>query len=342
MGARSVRRPVVALVAVVVATCGRRARAQEPTSTSHREIVVRPSTCGDLPVGAGAWVDLLRVELAADHVEVRAVGGDSPPPGAPQVAIEPSACAGSPTNATLTYSAGELRRSRTVSLVDIEPVARPRVLAMAMAELVRSGMVAAAASPSVGRAELDVHVQLVAPPPPRIDTRDAAPSLGWFGAAETRAFVQAAGGVFGARAGAHVPLGSWIEWVADAGVLFGSAHDALGDIDGTVATAGTALLGVGGTSGLLLGVGPRAEAGLGWFRGHATVRGATSSSATAPLALIALSAEASFRVSPPLWGWLGLDVGTSLYGFNGLADNRQVSDFSGPMVSVRIGVLWTR
>jgi hypothetical protein len=215
---------------------------------------------------------------------------------------------------------------------------------MAMAELVRSGMAAAAAVPPVARAQLDVHVQLDAPPPPppaRTETHGAAPSLGWFAAAETRAFPQAAGGVFGARAGAHMPVGSWLEWVADAGVLFGSAHDLLGDIDGTVATVGTALLGVGGTSGLLLGVGPRAEAGVGWFRGHATVPGATSSSATSPLALIALSAEASFRVSPPLWGWLGLDVGTSLYGFNGLADNRQVSDFSGPMVSVRIGVLVT-
>jgi hypothetical protein len=147
--------------------------------------------------------------------------------------------------------------------------------------------------------------------------------------------------MFGARAGAHVPVGSWMEWVVDAGVLFGSAHDTLGDIDGTVATLGTGLLGVGGTSGLLLGVGPRVEGGVGWFRGHATAPGATGSSATTPLLLLALSAEASFRVSGPVWGWIGLDAGTSLYGFKGLADSRHVSDFAGPMVSARIGVLWT-
>jgi hypothetical protein len=167
------------------------------------------------------------------------------------------------------------------------------------------------------------------------------PSLGWFAAVETRAFPQAASGMFGARSGTHFPVASWIEWVADAGILFGSAHDVLGEIDGTVATVGTGLLGVGGTSGLVLGAGPRIEAGVGWFRGHANAPGASASSATTPLALLALSAEASFRVRGSLWGWIGLDAGTSLYGFSPLADDRHVSDFAGPVVSLRIGVLWS-
>jgi hypothetical protein len=340
MAARSVRRPLVALVALAVATCPRPARAEDGVPSDPREVLVLPSTCGALPVAGGAWVDLLRVELAADRVQVRSNDGAAPPPAAPRVALETSPCDGSPATATLTYSAGEVRRSRTVGLADIEPVARPRVLAMAMAELVRSGMAASVSAPPVAHADLDVRVRFEAAPPVPAESRGPALSLGWFAAAETRAFPQAAGGMFGARTGSHVPLTSWIEWVADAGVLFGSAHDALGDIDGTAATLGTGLLGVGGTSGLLLGVGPRVEAGVGWFRGHATAPGATASRATSPLALVALSAEASFRVRGPLWGWLALDAGTSLYGFDGLADNRHVSDFGGPMVSARIGVLW--
>jgi hypothetical protein len=228
-----------------------------------------------------------------------------------------------------------------VSLADIEPVARPRVLAIAMAELVRAGMAAASTAAPVASPQLDVRIRLESTPVPR-EEHGALASMGWFAAVETRAFPQASGGMFGARAGTHVPVASWIEWVADAGVLFGSAHDALGDIDGTVATLGTGLLGVGGTSGLLLGVGPRVEAGAGWYRGHATAPGAAASRANTPLALLALSAEASFRVRGPLWGWIGLDAGTSLVGFTPLADNRHVSDFAGPMVSARIGVLWAR
>jgi hypothetical protein len=336
MGARSVRGAAVALVALVLATGERRARAEDSPPSTRGAIVVQPSTC-DLP--AGGWIELLRVELAADRVQVWSREANATASAAPRVALETSPCDGSATSATLTYWAGDVRRSRTVSLADIEPVARPRVLAMAMAELVRSSM--AATVPPVAHTELDVRLHFEAPPPARTEGRAASPSLGWFAAAETRAFPQAAGGMFGARAGAHVPLGSWLEWIVDAGVLFGSAHDALGDVHGTVATAGMGLLGVGGTSGLLLGVGPRVEGGVGWFRGHATAPGAIASSATAPLVLIALSAEASFRVSAPLWGWIGLDAGTSLLGFDGLADNRHVADFAGPLVSARIGVLWT-
>jgi hypothetical protein len=304
------------------------------------EVVVLPSTCSALPGSADAWVALLRVELAADRIEVRSADAAAPSSTTSRVAMEAVPCEGSPVSATLTFSSGAIQRTRTVALDDTEPVARPRVLAMAMAELVRSGVAVARPPAAVVPAQLDVRVRLEAPPAARAEAPAPERAVAFFVAGETRAFVQGAGGLFGARAGAQVAIVPWLAWVADAGVSASSAHDQLGDVDGTIATLGAGLLGTGGTGDVRLGVGPRVEAGVGSFQGHATAPRATASRATTGLALFALSTAASFSIRGRLSGWLGLDAGTSLYGFSARADDRHVSDFVGPMVSARIGFLW--
>jgi hypothetical protein len=335
---------------MALATSGRRASGQDSPQGGDRsasagagEVVVLPSTCSALPGSADAWVALLRVELAADRIEVRSAEAAAPSSAAPRVAMEAVPCEGSAVSATLTFSSGAVQRTRTVALGNTEPVARPRVLAMAMAELVRSGIGAAKVPAAAVPAQLDVRVRLEIAPPARAEppaTPATEPAAAFFLAGETRAFVQGAGGLFGARAGAQVALAPWLAWVADAGVSASSAHDPLGDVDGTIATLGAGLLGTGGAGDVRLGVGPRVEAGIGAFQGHATAPLATASRATTALALFALSSAASFPIRGRLSGWLGLDAGTSLYGFSGRADARHVSDFVGPMVSARIGLLW--
>jgi hypothetical protein len=216
-----------------------------------------------------------------------------------------------------------------------------------MADLVRSALpvvkTAAPVAPvapaaPAAPAELEVRVLLEPLPAPERQPPHAPVAFLWFASAETRAFFQAPGSLFGARAGVHVALTPWLAWTGDTGILASSAHDALGDIDGTVATAGAGLLGTGGAAGVLFGVGPRLEAGIGWFRGRATAPGVSSSRATAPLAFFAITGLASFPIRSSLSGLIALDAGTTLYGFSALADDRHASDFAGAMLSARIGI----
>jgi hypothetical protein len=329
---------------LAVAPAARIARAQTAPPNANPTLLVAPSLCRESPLSDGSWVDLLRVELAADHIPVR-LAPDSRE--GPHVSIESHPCDGAATSATLTFVSGEVRRTRTVGLTDVDPVARPRVLAIAMADLVRAGFAAASAvvpvpPPASPTVEVRIEHQQRQPPPPVVATVEPAHhgGLGVFAAGETRLFAPVSTGVFGARAGVSVPTLDWLLLVMDAGGFSGTSHDTLGDVVGTIGTVGLSLQGRGGPRGLTLAAGPRIEAGLGWFRGHTTDPLVHASSATSPVVFAGVSTTASFPIAGPLSGLVGLDAGTSLYGFTGAADQRSVSEFGGAMVSLRIGFAW--
>jgi hypothetical protein len=157
-------------------------------------------------------------------------------------------------------------------------------------------------------------------------------------AAESRIFAGAS--LFGARCDVAWPLLSWLDGAADAAMLWGRAQDPLGDVAGTVGVLGASLLAAGSLGRAVWTVGPRVEVGLGWFRGHAASPLVRSSSATTPLAFFAMSLGASFPVRGPLFGFAGLDAGTSLYGFSSQADDRHVADVDGPFLGAHVGFGW--
>ena len=160
--------------------------------------------------------------------------------------------------------------------------------------------------------------------------------------ADAKVFATGHAWLFGPRVGPRFPMGSRIVVGTDVGVLWGSAQDPLGQVDETVATLGIGLLlGAVATPSVTFGVGPRFEAGVGWFRGRAAEQTTVASSAHSPLLLLALAGLASFRIEGPWFAFVGLDVGTSLYGFGLRAqtpDPRHVSDLLGPFVTGRVGV----
>jgi hypothetical protein len=333
----------VAFAATLSLTQG--ARAQGASAPRTRDVRIGESTCGEVPWTSSAWIDLLRAELAADGIVVRGANGatDANATEAPRVSVTPSPCAGTATSATLTFSAGSVRRTREVRLGDAEPIARPRVLAIAMAELVRSALSASSSESDRDRdrapaAEVDVRIHLEQPlimgaPIPEARSSSAAV----FVAAEARTFPAGGTALFGGRAGLLVPLGDSVALVADGGVLRGSAHDALGDIDATVVTLGAALLGTGHVGSVMLGVGPRFEGGLAWLSGDAAAATTAASTKTTGLVLVAMTAMASFQIRPSWSGVIALDAGTSLYGFHGRADERNGLELIGPMLAMRIG-----
>jgi hypothetical protein len=287
-----------------------------------------------------AWLELLRVELASDGIGVRSADASLPAESA-VVAVEPASCDQAARTATLRFVSGNIRRTQTLDLADVEPIARPRVVAIALADLIRSSITAQAPAPPTAPTEpphSDLHMQREASPPKQPPA--PAPARALFAAAETKVFSRGNAALLGVRGGAQVQPIAPATLAIDAGALAGSAQDTLGDIRETLATLGVSLLGTGRTHGVSFGIGPRVEAGLGWFRGHAVGPLASASSATSPLVFLAVSAMASFPIRAPLSGLISLDAGTSLYGFSARADQRVVSDLGGLLLSVRIGFLW--
>ena len=329
-----------ASVAVLMATGGA-ARAQEAPS-GGAVVAVAASPCNGVPWSVAAWVEILRAELAGDGVRVQpsdAAGAAAPH----QVTVEPERCDSAVSAATLTFSSGDLRKTRTLTLSDVDPAARARVLAIAVADLVRQGVAAARTAQPVSVRQsppIDVRIRVERP---SAEPSASGMSVGVGVAAEGKIFAQGNAGLFGARLAADFGWGIW-RARADAGVLSGSGHDLLGDVDETIATFGVGLLMTGGTPRILLGVGPRVEAGAGWFAARSSNPLVIASSARSPIALLALSGTTRFPIAKSWSGIIELDVGTSVYGFSATVDasagERHVTDLRGPFLAARVGFGW--
>jgi hypothetical protein len=346
VGLRSVKQTAFAAsVAILMATTVA-ARAQG-TPAVEGAVAVVASRCNDVPWSVGAWVEILRAELAGDGVRVQRTDGadaaDTAGPAAPhQVTVEPERCDAAASSATLTFSSGHLRRTRTLTLADVDPAARARVIAIAVADLVRQGVAAVrtAQPPAAAPPPIDVRVRVEHSSP---DPSAPGMSASIAAVAEGKVFTQGNAGLLGARLAADFGWGIW-RARADAGVLSGSGHDLLGDVDETVATFGIGLLAMGGTRRISLGVGPRLEAGAGWFAGKSNSPLVIASSTRSPIALLALSGTARFAIARSWSGVIELDVGASAYGFSATADSaageRHVTDLRGPFLATRLGFGW--
>jgi hypothetical protein len=361
VGTRPVRFLGIAWVAVSLGVIAAAARADDAPASHPANIAVRASPCRDLPWSESAWVDVLRVELAADGISV-ASAAPSVASG-PTVALDPATCAATAESATLTFTFGQTRRSRVVALADVGPEARARVLAIAAAELVRAALAstrtAASAAPAAvpgasadaapsaaPTLRLEVDVRVRSPPSAsasatHADTDPLPPSpLAISLAAEARSFPAGNAGLFGGRAAARWSFPGWFALAIDAGALFGEARDPLGGVDETLASAGVSFLGQGGTERAVFGVGPRIEAGVAWFRGRAFDASTIASSVSSPVLFLALTSFASFRIAGSWSGLAALDAGTSLSSYGARADDRQVARFAGAMISARTGLAW--
>jgi hypothetical protein len=323
-----------------------RARADD---AGARAVVAEKPAC--VPAAwAKGWAELLRVELAGDGIDVRAGAGDE---SGARVHVE-GACDAAATEVTLAFASGDRRETRKLSLAGTDAVARSRVVAIAMADLVRAAMADAKAKGATAAApmtlDVRVHVEERAPAPAALlppagipaaataaDSRRAM--LGVWVAGETRLFAQGSG-LFGGRLGLELPLSDHVAVVVDGAVAGGEGSDPLGTIDATLATVGGSLLAMGGSRDVVFGAGARVEGGAVWLRGEASSATTAATSATSGFAFLGVSGLGRFRVDGSLWALVGGDVGWTVYGFSGRADERHVADLVGAEVAVRVGFAW--
>ena len=130
----ALRRGIVALALTLVAPIPARA-ADIPL------IRVFPPECPSGPVSPDDFIDALRVELAGrqPHCCVVGPGGDAANDAVKvTLSIEPCDPATEQVGVTVDVTAPPRTIQRQVSLADLPPEARPRALALAVAELIRS------------------------------------------------------------------------------------------------------------------------------------------------------------------------------------------------------------
>src|SRR6476661_5266980 len=129
----ALRRGIIALVAAVLAPVTARA-ADIPL------IRIFPPACETGPVSVDDFVDALRVELAGrqPHCCVVGPGGDAAADAIRvSLSIQPCEEATQQVGVAVEVTASARTITRDVSLADLPPEARPRALALAVAELIR-------------------------------------------------------------------------------------------------------------------------------------------------------------------------------------------------------------
>ena len=138
----------LAIAALPVLTRASPAASPAAPAGDVRVVVLAPS-CGAAPAFFRSFVESLRVELTAQAAACCEIwdATRSPPVGSVLVGLVIDPCDASPERLVVTVDDPARDRSvnRRVLLADVAPVARPRALALAVAELVRLGPSADAA-----------------------------------------------------------------------------------------------------------------------------------------------------------------------------------------------------
>ena len=272
-----------------------------------------------------AFVDSLRVELASS--------------GPPCCTIVPPGAAVAPPAPTLTLTGGDpgadgftsevddpatgRTRSRRISFADVAPDARPRALALAVAELVRS--TEAAPAPPAAPAP-------VAAPP-------AAPQTGPRGAAlaDLLSYPAAQTVLWGGRVALAYDR---IRWRAelDLGAAGGRRQVSLGRIDVTTASAALALGPRFATRTLAFDLGAVGQLGWAWIDGEAGQAGVTAGSGSGLIAAVGGRAAVAAPASRSLRFRLVVEAGGVVRRLTGDQNDATAAGISGAYVRLGAGL----
>lgn len=372
VGARSTLRRFAAVFACGSVVAGLECRAVAQTVESRAAapsvpavVTLVTSRCERRTFDEEAFARLLRIELLADGVTEVRRRADAPSrattPSLAVVSIE----GGCGDEATVTVVIDDATTDKAVrralALGDVAVVARPRTLALAVAELLRASWAElvfadaprprADVPPAVRAATSTRLAKATAPEralaPPRLveasRTPPVARDLGrsWFVSAglDGRFFFGGRVGMLGARGGVSLPLHGPLRLHGELGAWSGGADDTLGRIDLALATGALGVgIGLGAWRDLRIEIGPEVELGWAHVGGEArlattaVVGGATWSSIGSVVATIRV------RMAGRVWVTSDVRFGAVFKGVTATADDREAVGLSGAAGSVRLGV----
>jgi hypothetical protein len=292
----------------------------------------------------------LRVELGADGVREVVVGDG---PGAlASIRVDASPCSADAREVAVAIDDAATGKTvrRTLAVTDVAPAARPRALALAIAELLRASWseLSMPDAPRVTPVPQEVvrAVRLRTEPPPSPAPAPATPRVpveakprALLGATvDARLFPAYQSVVLGPRLSLSVLLGDLpLRARVDGALGAGQAHDPLGTIDLTLATGALGLMLAGGSDAVHLELGPMLAAGGGWASGSPT-EGNLGSRASAFVVIVEGAASAAVRVAPAWRGVVALDAGATLQELQAQSGGRSAAGFGGVVLGLGLGL----
>jgi hypothetical protein len=333
-------RPAVATL-LVVALAGLAASAfasSPPTAAPAQSVVIVPPVCKFEAFALIPFLDSLRVELAGTGLgccTLADAGDQLPADGSLRVRIEIVPCVvdAESVQVSVQAAADAPASERDVSLADVISSARPRALALAVAELVRS-LEQGARKPLPETIAAPAKVPVLAPPPaanPRQSELEAVLE------GEARAYPSRDTLMGGGRLRLTAIRGH-LHADLDGGADFARAGSGLGNVLVRSATAGLTLGPRLETRLAIVDVGLRAELGWAWIRGEAAsanVHTGAGSDLISSLGLrVSLAVPARLKLRPILT----LESGAVLRGFEGEVSRQPQAGMTGYYFMAGFGI----
>jgi hypothetical protein len=305
---------------------------------TEKPIEVRIPDCPSAPLSLDAFLASLRVELAGRDPPCCTLAspsaGDRDEVGIPlqvTISIEPCDTGTEMVEIRVRDSAHATTADRQIALRDIPVDARPRALALAVAELVHT-----VSQPQPPRA--------VAPalPPPAPPSSRPVHALVWSGSFELRTHPNRNVTLWGFRPSLEAVRRHW-QAAVDLEVAHGDPSVSLGDVSTSLLSATIELGPRFHLGDFALDVGVCGSLGWVWLSGHTDDPNDVVSSAGS-----ALATSAGARVgldSPALVGNARIravvEAGAMLRGVDATANDSRAASLTGAYVVIGVGVAWT-
>lgn len=356
---------VAAVVWLTTTASARHASAQDAPAT----VLLVVSECSTSPIDRGALAERLRVELTSDGVrELRLVTEVTVSPEAPELAVlhvDAAPCAEGSASFTLRIDdllTGK-HTERTIALTEVPEGARPRTIALSVAELLRASWAELAivdpppaAVPPAVLAAIRVRAAPVHPgegtdhladpahrtvstdalPPVPLPTREPRASLS--AAFVARTFPGARTSPIGGRVSLDLfPLRELVVRI-DAEAAVGASLDPLGTVELGLATLGVTL-GLSAPVGdrVLISVGPRIAGGAAWASGRSYDPSTIASSGVGPLLIVGGAFEVDVLLAAPLSLRFGAGADAVAVGYQALVMGAPIAGISGGGVGAWAG-----
>ena len=285
------------------------------------QLLVSSPTCTPHPASLDETSALVEIEVRAQNIQT----AWSSPGASARLSVIVADCEGRQT--TLRLESADLRRTevRELDTTNIDPTTRPRVIALATAELLR-----------VTRVFDAVPAPAIVPPPP---PAPPVPERFLEVSGQLRVFATTSTALAGPHVELTLPTTRWSEVAIGAGVGFGGGEVPLGSVHLGLAALRLAPRLVSRPSARwALAVGPSAEVGAGWASGSALAPGTVAGSGTASVFSLGLGAMARAEVAPRLWLTAGLEGAGALVGFRAVANGRTAVGALGLQLGTTVGV----
>jgi hypothetical protein len=317
----ALRRGIVALAAVAIHPIAARAADLPP-------IRVLPPECASAPLSTDEFVDALRVELAGRQPPCCMLGpGQTGTPDAVKVTLAIEPCDPSTQQVLVAVDVASPPRTiqRLVSLADVPAEARPRALALAVAELIR-----AASEPPPE----------VAPPPPVPEPKDSGPrplALGGGIAAEARRHFSRDTTLVGARLAVSVSSARW-QATLDAGAASNKTTLTLGDVSIFTATAGLFAGPRFSLGPIVASAGPTGALGWASIKGQSSLADVTPGQGTALVGTVGLRAMGEGPASAVLRVYGYVEAGETVRSFDANVAGTPATGIAGFYLTVAAGL----